>query len=139
MEVRHDHDPTHDTTGAGTGRGISGCHRNRTVPIEMAEAIHTFVKDRQGDVSPDEILNILQTYDRDRNRLPEAAAATVAAIVNISVKSVASLKRVFEFLKLPDGPNRPDCRGIFLPIISTIGSSCKSSTTCWRNRRRTKN
>ena len=67
----------------------------------MLEGLYTFVKDRQGEVSRDEILTILQTDDRDRNSLPEAAAATVAAIVNISGKSTTSLKRLFAFLKLP--------------------------------------
>ena len=51
-------------------------------PIDMAEGLRTFFQARQGDVSLEEILNVLQT-DRDRNRLPENIAATVAAIDKI--------------------------------------------------------
>ena len=57
---------------------------------------------RQGNVSLEEILNVLQTYDRDPERLPEAVAVTVTAIANTSGKSISSLKRVFSLLRLPD-------------------------------------
>lgn len=68
----------------------------------MAEGLQAFFQAPQGDVSLDEILSVLQTYDQDRNRLPEDVAATVNAIVNISCKSICSIRRVFAFLKLPD-------------------------------------
>jgi hypothetical protein len=67
----------------------------------MAEGLRTFFQTRQGDIAPDEILNVLQTYDRDKTRLSETVAFTVNAIVNITGKSTTSLRRVFAFIKLP--------------------------------------
>jgi len=81
---------------------IENLQREDLNPIDMAEGLQTFFQAWQGDVSLDEILNVLQTYDRDRNRLPEDVAATVAVIAKISGKSTTSLKRLFAFLKLPD-------------------------------------
>ena len=81
---------------------IENLQREALNPIDMAEALHTFFCDRQGDISLDEILNLLQTYDRDQSRVPEDVAFSLNAIVNITGKSMSSVRRVFAFLKLPD-------------------------------------
>ena len=81
---------------------IENLQREDLDPIETAEGLLALYQARQGNVSLEEILNVLQTYDRDPARVPEALAATVAAIVNISGKSERSLRRVFSLLRLPD-------------------------------------
>ena len=81
---------------------IENLQREDLDPIETAEGLLSLYRSRQGNVSLDEILNVLQTYDRDPERVLEALAGTVAAIVNISGKSVRSLKRIFSLLRLPE-------------------------------------
>ena len=81
---------------------IENLQREDLDPIETAEGLLSLYQSRQGNVSLEEILNVLQTYDRDPERLPEAVAVTVTAIANTSGKSISSLKRVFSLLRLPD-------------------------------------
>jgi len=81
---------------------IENLQREDLDPIETAEGLLSLYQSRQGNVSLEEILNVLQTYERDRERLPEALAVTVTAIVNTSGISISSLKRVFSLLRLPE-------------------------------------
>ena len=81
---------------------IENLQREDLDPIETAEGLLSLYQSRQGNVSLEEILSVLQTYDRDLKRLPEAVAVTVTAIVNTSGKSCSSLKRVFSLLRLPE-------------------------------------
>jgi len=62
--------------------------------IDMAEGLRTFFQARQGDVAVDEILNVLQTYDRNRNGLPEDIVFTVNIIDKIYGKTTTSLKKI---------------------------------------------
>ena len=49
---------------------IENLQREDLNPIDMAKGLRSLFQARQGDVSLDEILNVLQTHERDRNRLP---------------------------------------------------------------------
>jgi ParB-like chromosome segregation protein Spo0J len=81
---------------------IENLQREDLDPIETAEGLLSLYQSRQGNVSLEEILNVLLTYDRGPERLPEAVAFTVNAIVNTSGKSISSLRRVFSLLRLPE-------------------------------------
>jgi len=65
---------------------IENLQREDLDPIEMAEGLLSLYQSRQGNVSLEEILNVLQVYDRDRERLLEAVVFTVNTIVNTSGK-----------------------------------------------------
>jgi hypothetical protein len=86
---------------------IENLQREDLNPIDMAKGLRSLFQARQGDVSLDEILNVLQTHERDRNRLPQDVVFTVNTIAKIYGKSKKSLKRLFAFLKLPDHIKRP--------------------------------
>ena len=71
---------------------IENLQREDLDPIETAEGLLALYQARQGYVSLEEILNVLQLYERDRERLPEAVVFTVNTIGNTYVKSISSLR-----------------------------------------------
>jgi hypothetical protein len=61
-------------------------------PIDEGAAYLEFLQVRHGELTVGEVLNHLITYQRDAKRVKTEIAATVAAIVDISGKSIRSVQ-----------------------------------------------
>jgi len=81
---------------------IENLQREDLNPIEMAEGLLSLYQARQVNVALNEILNVFQLYERDRERLPEAVVVIVTTIVNTYGKSISSLRKIFSLLRLPE-------------------------------------
>jgi ParB family chromosome partitioning protein len=80
---------------------IENLQREDINPIDLAGGICAFFQSRHGEVPLQELSSVLQTYERDRERVPGDVAVTLTAIVNITGKSISSIRRSVALLALP--------------------------------------
>ncbi len=81
---------------------IENLQREDLNPMDMAEGLFEFFQARHGAISMDEIINACITWTRDPERLPIDVASTVDTTSNLTGKSISSLRRAFETLRLPE-------------------------------------
>ena len=71
-------------------------------PIDEANALLAFMKEKHPALEIDGMMNALLLYNRDQTRLQSDLVTTVVTIAKVAGKSVTSLHRGFSLLKLPE-------------------------------------
>lgn len=74
-------------------------HREDLDPIDEANALFAYMKNRHPNMDLDAVMNLLISYNRDQNRVESEFATTVVAIAKISRKSTTSFilkNRIFK-------------------------------------------
>jgi ParB-like chromosome segregation protein Spo0J len=76
-------------------------HRENLNPIDEANALFAYMKNRHPNMELDAIMNWLIDYNRDPGRLESGFTTTVVVTAQLSGKSATSLHRALTLLKLP--------------------------------------
>jgi hypothetical protein len=80
---------------------IENLQREDIDPIDLGNAYIEYFKARHGELTFEQILNTVITYGVLPGRLEKEIAVTVTAILDISGKSIASIRNTLLLLKLP--------------------------------------
>jgi ParB-like chromosome segregation protein Spo0J len=76
-------------------------HRENLDPIDEANALFVYIKNRHPNMDLDAVINGLILYNRDQSRVENEFVTTVITTAQLSGKSVITLNRAFTLLKLP--------------------------------------
>ena len=81
---------------------IENLQRQEIDPIDKANAILAFFRNRHGEMDMETVFSTLVTYDRDPERVENEFAATVAAIMNYAGMKTRTIENILLLLRLPN-------------------------------------